>query len=367
MRFLELHTKSDFINFYKLGNDVYNGNSYYRSSEDDITRLIIEGPTQFHSHAKVFPIIVLYNDEPICRFAFIIDKHLSEYVQVAFFEAKQGYSTLVETIITEARKRFTNQSKICFGLNGHLNYGAGILLNNFHKTPAFGLSYSMEYYKEYFSKLEARKMVSFRFPVEVPKSYNKLSQRIKANDSITIKKLDKSRLEEYSKVYTELNNTCFTEHPYWAKRNNKEDLELFDSLKYLLKDEHLIFAEYDGKPIGFLLWFPDFNQLLKTNRELKANTKISIDLIRSKYLKTIDTFRFTEIAVHPNFRKKGVEMALINQMIEDIVSEGYKYGIGGFIFEENSESINMATKYIERITGNKVKPDSVYAVFEKNL
>ncbi len=330
-------------------------------------RLIIEGPSHFHSHAEVFPIIVFHNNEPVCRFAFVLDNRSLEYVQVAFFEAKPGQKDLVATIIKKAKKRFPEQSKICFGLNGHLNYGAGILLNNFNKTPAFGLAYTMEYYKEYFEKLDARKIVSFKFPAKVSESYNKLSQRIKSNDRITIKKLDKSKLEQYSKVYTELNNTCFTEHPFWADRDSEEDLELFDSFKYLLKDEHLIFAEYDGKPIGFLLWFPDFNQLLKKNRELKANSKIGLDAIRSNYFNSIDTFRFTEIAVHPNFRKKGVEMALINQMIEDVISSGYKYGIGGFIFEENFDSINMALKYIERITANKAEPDSEYAVFETNL
>lgn len=367
MKLIDVHTKTDFSSFYKLGVDVYNDNPYYRSSEDDIMRLIVEGPSRFHSHAKVFPIIVFYNNEPVCRFAFVLDNRLSEYVQVAFFEAKQGQIDLVAKIIAEAKKRFPKKLKICFALNGHLNYGAGILLNNFNKTPVFGLPYTMEYYKEYFEKLDARKIVSFKFPVEIPESYRKLSQRIKSNKRITIKKIEKAKLEEYTKVYTDLNNTCFTEHPFWANRDSEEDLELLESFKYLLKDEHLIFAEYDGKPIGFLLWFPDFNQLLKKNRELKANSKIGLDVIRSKYFKSIDTFRFTEIAVHPNFRKKGVEMALINQMVEDVISSGYKYGIGGFIFEENFDSINMALKYIERITGNKVEPDSEYAVFETSL
>jgi len=367
LKFIDVHTKADFSRFYKLGSDLYNDNPYYRSSEDDIMRLIVEGPSHFYSHAIVSPIIVFHNDEPVSRFAYVLDNRLPEYVQVAFFEAKQGQKDLVARIIAEAKKRFPKKLKICFGLNGHLNYGAGILLNNFQKIPVFGLPYTLEYYKEYFVKLDARKIVSFRFPAEITERYNKLSQRMKSNERITIKKLDKSNLEEYSKVYTELNNTCFTEHPFWAKRDTQEDLELFDSFKYLLKDDHLIFAEYDGKPIGFLLWFPDFNQLLKKNRELKANSKMSLDVIRSKYFNSIDTFRFTEIAVHSSFRKKGVEMALINQMIDDVVSSGYKYGVGGFIFEENFDSINMAIKYIERITGNKVEPDSEYAVFETNL
>lgn len=367
MKFIDANTATDLDRFYKTGTEIYCQNPYFRASEDDILRLVIEGPTYFHKHAQVNPIIVEKDRITVCRFAFIRDSLLPDYVQVAFFEAKQGLENIAEEIINEARNRFPDKIKICFGLNGHLNYGAGILLNNFDKVPVFGLPYNLPYYKDYFSKLDARKILSFKFPAQTSEDFINLNAKITLDKNISIKKLNKKNLSEYSKIYTQLNNTCFREHPFWAHREAIEDLELFEQFQFLLQNENLLIAEYSGEPVGFLFWFPDFNQLLKRNRELKASSNFSKDVLRFKLFNPIKAFRFTEIGVDPKFRKKGIEMALINQMVQDVLSAGYKSGTGGFIFEENKDSINMAIKYIERICGEKVVPDSQYAVFETNL
>lgn len=367
MKFIDVYTETDLRRFYKTGNDIYCNNPYYRSSEDDILRLVIEGPTQFHTHVKVYPVIIEKNQIAVCRFAFISDTLLPDYVQVAFFEAEQGLDNIADLIIEEAKMRFPGKNKICFGLNGHLNYGAGILTNNFDKVPVFGLPYNMPYYKDYFARLKERKIVSFKFPAQSSEAYLGLKNKIKTDKNLVIKKLDKKNLSGYSEIYTKLNNACFQQHPFWSDREAIEDLELFEQFKYLMQEENLLIAEYNGEPVGFLFWFPDFNKLLKKNRELRANSKLGYDVLKFKLFNQIKTFRFTEIGVDPKYRKKGIEMALINRMIDDVLAAGYKYGIGGFIFEENKDSINLALKYIERISGEKVSPYSEFAVYETNL
>lgn len=366
MKFIELHNAQDLEQFYSFGNKIYSNNKFYRS-DNDIMRLVIKGPSDFHNHAKIIPILVQIDKKTVARFAFIHDKTLPEYIQVSFFEAIKGIDNLTENITKLAKEKFPKTNKICFGLNGHLNYGAGILLNNFDKIPVFGLPYNHSYYPDYFRNMTARKITSFSFLARKSEYFNKLKNRIKTDSNISIRKLDKKKLVRDSEIYTKLNNECFQEHPYWANRTNKEDLELFEPFRFLLQNENLIFAEYKGKPVGFLLWFPDFYQLLKRDRELKAAHHLDIDVLRFKFLNKINTFRFTEIAIHPDFRKKSVEMLLINQMVDDVISAGYKYGTGGFIFDENKDSINLALKYIERITGEKVSSDSKYAVFETKL
>jgi hypothetical protein len=48
---------------------------------------------------------------------------------------------------------------------------------------------------------------------------------------------------------------------FWTDRSAEEDYELFSPFRFLLKEENLLFAEEDGRAVGFLLWYPDFNQL----------------------------------------------------------------------------------------------------------
>jgi hypothetical protein len=50
-----------------------------------------------------------------------------------------------------------------------------------------------------------------------------------------------------------------------------------------------------------------------------------------------------------------------------IQKQGFVTGEGGFIFEENRSSMIMTRRFLERATGNYIKPHRQYAVFEKEL
>jgi len=353
--------------FFAIGNEIYRDNPYYRSTEDDLVRMLINGPTLFHEHARVLPYLMLENDSVCGRFAFVHDEHMSDYVQVAFFEFKPDTGNPVSIIENEAQTLFPNADKIVFGLQGHLNYGAGFLLNRFDQVPVFGLPYSLPHYPGLFEGYTERKMHSFRFSMQVDiPLFERLSERMAGNE-ITVRKLDMKNLKKDIHLYTELNNRCFTEHPYWTDREGKEDFELFESFRHLLRPENFLFAMHQGREVGFLMWFPDFNQMIKNDRELKCSTAFSLDVLRFRYANPIKQFRLTEIAVLPEYRSKGAELAMMFQMTKDVLAAGYKEGVGGFIFEENRDSINLALRYVERFTGKKAQNDAEFAAYEKKL
>jgi hypothetical protein len=59
--------------------------------------------------------------------------------------------------------------------------------------------------------------------------------------------------------------------------------------------------------------------------------------------------------------------AMILYAIPFIGKAGIKYGEGGFIFEENINSIVMTRRFLERATGVKMEPHRHYALFETTL
>jgi hypothetical protein len=81
----------------------------------------------------------------------------------------------------------------------------------------------------------------------------------------------------------------------------------------------------------------------------------------------IDTFRFTEIAVLPEYQVSHAVQAMILYAIPFIQKTGVTSGEGGFIFEENTHSIVMTRRFLERVTGTKMEPYRRYALFEKIL
>ncbi len=87
----------------------------------------------------------------------------------------------------------------------------------------------------------------------------------------------------------------------------------------------------------------------------------------TKYNNNIKLFRFTEIAVLPEYRKKRVELALIIKLMEYLKKNNYTDCEGGFIFEENRDSINLSTRFAARVFNTNVKPHKRYAIFEDTL
>lgn len=357
-----LEGKSKYKTFSNVSELVYKDNSYFRGTENSIEKLLLNSEGSFKKHALIKKFIIRDGNDLVSRFALIHDNRLPDYVQVAFFEAIEGLGDIFSIIKNEIQKHFPNCKKVVVGLNGHLNYGAGILLNNFDKTPLFGLPYNPNYYANYFDKLKARKMVTFRFSMETYKAWAHSYSVKRELKGLSLRFMNKSNIEKESAIYTQLNNQAFINHPYWAGRDKEEDLELFKPFRYLLDNENLIFAEMNGKPVGFFLWYPDFNQLVNSQRDLNV-----FDLINYRLGKTIDTFRFTEIGIIPEYQKSPVALALINKSLPILLNKGYKYCEGGFIFEENRASMAFVKRILQRCYGEKPETYREFATFETTI
>ena len=362
MKAKPVNTRKELRDFYNFSKEIYKDNIFYRSTEYDIIRLLIEGLSAFHNHASVNSYIVQEGDRIVGRFTLIHDQKLPEYVQVAFFEALPHLSDILKIIIKNAREKYPYCKRIVFGLNGHLNYGAGILLNAFDEAPVFGLPYNPEYYQDYFKDFTKRTMVSYRFPTEPFFEYHRKMGHNPDLKGITVRKMNKKRLRQETEIYTYLNNACFSGHPFWADRDVEEDFELFYPFRFLIKEENLLFAEKDGEPIGFFLWYPDFNQLVTGDQHLGLT-----HVLRYHFANPIKTFRFTEIAVLPGSKNSHAVQAMILYAVPYIKKLGCTFGEGGFIFEENKNSIIMTRRFLERAMGERIEPHHRYAVFENVL
>lgn len=348
--------------FSDLAKEIYIGNTYYRGTEASIEKLLLLGPTSFHSHATVKFFVIRDGNDLVARFALIHDRKLPDYVQISFFEALPGLTGILDMIKTEGRSHFPGVPKILAGLNGHLNYGAGFLMDNFDKVPVFGLPYTHAYYPKYFESLKAHPMVTFRFALQEYVLWLKAANLSQIKEGITTRIMNKKKIKEEFKIYTNINNLAFKDHPFWADRTIEEDLELFYPFRFLLNNENLIFAEYNGKPVGFFLWYPDFNQLVKGSRDLNL-----VDWLRYRTGAHIDTFRFAEIGILPEYRKGFVSQALFMRSVPFFKEIGLKYCEAGFIFEANKASMALLNKYMIRFFGHESKPYRRYALFEGDL
>lgn len=359
MKLLKVRTKKEFRAFYDIANNIYGKCEFHRSTEDEIVKLLLQGKSSFRNHATIIPYLIYDDNKLAGRFALIQDHYLPDIAQVSFFEAQRGLDNLLDTIRSEVRVALPDCSRLVIGLNGHLNYGAGLLLNRYDEPPVFGLPYTHGYYNDYFEGTTRHLMVSYRFDLEPFYNYHSSFSANIDFDGISVRKLDKCNLKSEIDIYTRLNNLCFQDHPYWSDRETEEDFELFHPFRFFIKEENLLFAEKNGQAIGFLLWYPDFNQLVRAGAGLGLS-----QLIRYRLGGSINTFRFTEIAVLPEFRNSKATLAMILHTIPYLKKRKFQFCEGGFIFQENNQSIAMTERFLKRATGDTYTPYRKYAVYE---
>jgi hypothetical protein len=289
--------KDGYRDFTEFGVRVYEGQPHFRGTQGSVEKLVLTGPTGFHENASVTAYLVVDAGETVARFALVHDTRLADYVQVAFFEARPGLTGLWDLILREAARRFPGVPRIVAGVNGHINYGAAFLMNRFDRPPVFGLPYSHDYYPGYFSSLQAHPLVSFRFTMPELHRWAESYGSLPRMEGITLRFLDKKQLRRDLEHYTRLNNASFGDHPLWADRTAEEDYELFHPFRHLMEKENLVFAEHEGRPVAFFLWYPDFNGMVEGPRDLGFR-----DWLTFRTGWRPDTFRFTQVGIHPEYR-----------------------------------------------------------------
>lgn len=365
MYFKKIQTDEDKTLFIELPKKIYKDCEHYRLTNEETAEWLSFEKTEFHKHAVVTPFLIYQNNEVVGRFSAIIDQNMSEYCQIAFLEfTKNTREDLADNFKSFCNDIFPQCSKIIIGLNGHVNYGAGFLLNKYDQTPAYELPYTRNYYPKYFKKYQEKRITTFFFKYFNLEKNVKQYEKYYPKGNYNVRYLNLNNFENEIKVYTDLNNKCFVNHPYWTNRTYKEDYELFAPYENVLIPENLIIIEHQNTPIAFLLWLPDYNQLLNNNT---VSLKLEDPDIKSKIIKNIDTFRLMEIAVIPEFHKKRIEFMLFTELMRAISRTNLKYCEGGFIFNENVESINMSKKYLKRLFDPEAKTHREYAVYEDSL
>jgi len=343
MKLKYISSKEEIKKFIGFTKEVYREDPFYRDAMSSIVQMFLAKKTAYLEHAEAFPLWVENKGELFARAAFIIDDKQEDMLMISFFEAKEGAQKAVDLIISEARElaKKSGLKRIVIGLDAHLNYGVGFLTSHFNKTPAFGLAYNPSYYPAYFSGCKEYNFSSFiveigSFNMEKEQA---IVNRLKKN-GYTFRFADLTKLDREIEIYTYLNNLCFHDHLWWSDRTVKEDLELFYPFRWFLKGENLIFAEKDGQPIGMMLWYPDFNQLLPQGKGLGLKALAQYKL----GLRKIDKFKIAEIAVSHKYQGSGAVLGFFD-LLYNVVKDKYKICEAGWIEENNFKSRGLGIRW----------------------
>jgi len=339
--------KKNIKEYLKFVKETYSVFPKYKDYFSPILKQFLCKKGKFCSNLEITPIMIKENNSIVAVCMYIVSKRYSKVLQIAFFEAREGYQGAVDLIMEKAKEicRTKELHKIVVGLNGHVNYGIGFLCDKFDAELTFGSSFNPPYYASYFLKYNPKqyKMTSFcgNMKEDHLKRESKILDRVHRN--FNYRNMSFKNFRRDMKFYTDLNNLCFKQHPFYFERTYEEDYELFKELKYFIKEENIIFVQKEDKPIGYMLWYPDFNELIDYGKSIGVDTYIKNKLFSKK----IKKLKIVEIAILPQFQKSGAIVGLFNKCYKKTLGR-YEFYESSWIFEENFKSKNFGVKWAEK-------------------
>lgn len=347
--------KKDYKKFIDFQKEIYKYDTQFRDLQSVSLPDILEQKAQITKGSYIEPYLV-YSDECKIEAVFIlavIDR-MPDTMQIAFLDfvdKEEVFGEIYRFAKQKAKEKST--SKILIGLNLHVNYGLGLLADSFGSIPSFGSAYNKEYYTKHIEKYMKPTDTLYSYKIKISEMDVNLSDRLREyiSKNFIIRKADFKNIKETAAIYTQINNRAFVNHKYYYTAREEEDIELLSSFRYLIKEENLLFVYHNEKPVGFMLWYPDFNQLLGIGKRLGIFSVLKYKLD----LKKIDTVKITEFGVLPEYKNSGAVIALLDYFYK-LRGNDYVYLESGWIMKSNKASTAITSRFMK----NKYKTFKVY-------
>ncbi|NLL07217.1 MAG: N-acetyltransferase [Clostridiaceae bacterium] len=325
---------------------VYKDDKNFKDNKTGVINIVCKKNRPFFKASLQEIVAVKEKGEILCACVLILNSKLSKKLCVSFFEALPECNKAVSILMNYAEGfgRKNGCCKIIVALDGHVNYSVGFGGNT--GTPSFGESYSPAYYHKYFESFSKVKFVSFYDAANlvrerIDKDIKKFEKQIE-NTSIEYADFGKGFFKTM-KRYTDLNNKIFQDHKYYYFRDYDEDADLFKDMRPLLENHNLIFAKLNGEDIGFILWYPDYNELVPVGKAASIMTFIKYKLLG----KRLKTAKVVEIAVLPKCRQFGVVLSLFDAAIK-VAPKNTKRIMSSWILDKNIESKAITCRYTKQ-------------------
>ncbi len=340
---------------------IYRNDPLYKDSRTPLLKMLMAASSAFSANTIQRPVMVVGDGGQLLATAvLIVSKKMPGVLQMAFFEALPDQQEAVVLLMSRAREiaREAGARRMAIGLDGHVNNGLGFLADSFDSPACFGSAYNPPYYIDYLEPFATASttLVSYLYDLSVANMEREKKAIVRISRRFKVRKGDFGDMRKEIGIYTQLNNACFRNHPLYYERSEDEDYELFKSFGPFLNDENFLISELEGKPIGFLLWYPDFNELVKPGGKLGLAAALKHRLPGNP----ISKFKIAEIGILPEHQGSAAIGGLIGRCFEIGKKNGYSHCESGWIFDSNKKSRGISERWA-------CEPHKSYKVFETDL
>lgn len=247
-------------------------------------------------------------------------------------------------------------------VNPSTNHTCGVLLDNFDKDPFIMMPYNFPYYDELIKSCnfeKAKDLVAFERTDKEQMSprMQKLIERFKKNKDISFRPINLKNFDEEVHKICKIYNESWAQNWGFVPISDAEIKQTAKELRTIVKTEMTTMCEVKGELAAFAICVPNFNKVLKEWQQNKGFSKI-IKTAKA-YFKMKDC-RMLMLGVHPNHRGRGLELLVVNEIIENCIKKGWNRAELSWLLEDNKAIISV----VQEAGCHKTK---TYRIYSKKL
>jgi GNAT superfamily N-acetyltransferase len=227
------------------------------------------------------------------------------------------------------------------------NEYAGVLIDGADCPPAMLEAHTPPYYRDFLERyglekdhdLFAWRVFRDQLDGELKSSREQIVRVADAaldRANATIRKLRLDNWDEEISVARHLFNATLRHLPDHVPMTEAEFRRTADQVRLLLDPDLALFAEVDGKPVGFGIALPDINRvLIRLNGRLFPFGWLKL----RRYVRQIDGVTFKLMGVLEEYRRRGIDAMLYIAVIRAFCEKGYEW-LDGSVTSEFNPMIN---------------------------
>ncbi len=204
-------------------------------------------------------------------------------------------------------------------MDGPINFGEndnfwGLLIEGFTQ-PGFGMNYNPPYYKKLFEEYGFRRyysQITKHLDIHAPFSerFWKVADWILKKTEFTFKPLELRNIEKFAADFKKVYDEAWQWHENFTPIEIATLIKTFKENRFVIDPGLIWFAYHKGEPVGFLVVFPDLNQLIKPFKG-KLNGLNRLRLLYNLKSHRLDRARMIIFGVAPKVQRYGVDAGMI--------------------------------------------------------
>jgi hypothetical protein len=328
----------------------------------------------FFRHAEGQLFLALQNGRPVGRISAHVDRlHLERYGdatgQFGFLEAIDSHEVFSALFShaenwLKARGLRRVQGPFSFSINDE----SGLLIEGFEHPPAIMMNHARPYYGPRIAAegyVKAKDLIAYLYRSDTPvaRPFQAMLNRNRASGKLGVRPFSKRHFDRDLAIIIDIFNDAWSSNWNFVPMTSAEVHNLGSILRFLVKDDHIAIASYEGEPGAMIVTLPDINRMCRDLGGRLFPLGWAKLLWRLSFT-THEAFRVPLLGVKKKFRSSPVAAMLVVAVMDAIrvfhSGRGTPIGELSWILEDNLPTRRL----LEAIGGKQYK---TYRIYEKSL